>query len=341
MPILWRMQHDVAHDALLSRCALLVAATMHDAADSDSETEAVQEAATVAGAGGAGFGAENDVPPAAEREVHMGPGAVHVMAQLISSHPWQVLMGPTSHVAAAKARVHSHNVFVVPSQVSVVSNASNGPEPAVTDDDASLVQGAAHSAFAGGGVPQQGASAVLVHILQLCLDMLLKSHCSAYPITCSGTLSNITCSGAQSLLDCFMLQDGAAAGAPGNSQAVAAEAAGGEIQSSGRPAAAGHPPLAPAASTLTSPASVPMQQPPPPAFDPPSAAAQLAGALSIAEPSTSAAADPTPIVAQVQFSSVLLSCRRRSVDLLMSFVVIWPRCSVCVAFPEPRQMQHT
>ena len=47
---------------------------MHDAADSDSETEAVQEAATVAGAGGAGFGAENDVPPAAEREVRR-PGA--------------------------------------------------------------------------------------------------------------------------------------------------------------------------------------------------------------------------------------------------------------------------
>lgn len=46
---------------------------MHDAADSDSETEAVQEAATVAGAGGAGFGAENDVPPAAEREVHLDP----------------------------------------------------------------------------------------------------------------------------------------------------------------------------------------------------------------------------------------------------------------------------
>lgn len=45
------------------------AAMVHDAADSDSETEALQEAATVTGAGGAGFGAENDVPPAAEREV--------------------------------------------------------------------------------------------------------------------------------------------------------------------------------------------------------------------------------------------------------------------------------
>lgn len=44
------------------------AAMVHDAADSDSETEAVQEAATVPG-GGAGFGAENDVPPASEREV--------------------------------------------------------------------------------------------------------------------------------------------------------------------------------------------------------------------------------------------------------------------------------
>ncbi len=36
------------------------AATMHDAADTDSETEAVQEAATVPE--GAGFGAENDMP---------------------------------------------------------------------------------------------------------------------------------------------------------------------------------------------------------------------------------------------------------------------------------------
>jgi hypothetical protein len=57
------------------------AATMHDAADSDSETEAVQEAATVAGAGGAGFGAENDVPPAAEREVQS-----YLWHELLASH---------------------------------------------------------------------------------------------------------------------------------------------------------------------------------------------------------------------------------------------------------------
>lgn len=49
------------------------AAMAHDAADSDSETEAGQEAATITGAGGAGFGAENDVPQAAEREVRLKP----------------------------------------------------------------------------------------------------------------------------------------------------------------------------------------------------------------------------------------------------------------------------
>ena len=179
----------------------------------------------------------------------------------------------------------------------------------MTEDDASLVQGAAHSAFAGGGVPQQGASAVLVTNLRLHLHMLQTSLMHAVLAVGLCTLKSLpssgykgTCSGAPCLFVCCTLQGGAAAGAPGNSQAVAAEAGGGEIQSSGRPAAAGHPVLAPAASTLTSPASVPMQQPPPPAFDPPSAAAQLAGALSIAEPSTSAAADPTPIVAQVLFS---------------------------------------
>lgn len=47
-------------------------------------------------AGGAGFGAENDVPPAAEREVHTGPVAVHMLAQLKSCYPWQVPMGPAS-----------------------------------------------------------------------------------------------------------------------------------------------------------------------------------------------------------------------------------------------------
>lgn len=54
-------------------------------------------------------------------------------------------------------------------QVSVVSNASNGADPAATDDDASLVQGAAHSAFVGGGCPQQAASEVQV---SNCLDTI-------------------------------------------------------------------------------------------------------------------------------------------------------------------------
>ena len=87
---------------------------VHDTADTDSETEAVQEAATVP-EGGAGFGGENDVPPASARGT------------------------------------------------SVVSNASNGGgSPAASADDASLVQGAAHSAFVGGGRPQQAASEVQV-----------------------------------------------------------------------------------------------------------------------------------------------------------------------------------
>lgn len=99
----------------------------------------------------------------------------------------------------------------------------------------------------------------------------------------------------------FALQGGAAAGAAGDGQAAAAEAAGeaagGEIQSSGRAAtAAGNPPGAAAlaaASTLASPTSAPLQQPPLPALYAPLAAAQLAGALSIAERSASAAAAPT------------------------------------------------
>ena len=56
--VLFRTWRCVANDG---RRRHVDTAMVHDTADTDSETEAVQEAATVPE--GAGFGAENDVPP--------------------------------------------------------------------------------------------------------------------------------------------------------------------------------------------------------------------------------------------------------------------------------------